>query len=106
MSKRDFCLRKYVTYNNSIKCKSLLNSNTQCNLFSGLSQPLQWLVKEWTLYLATKGIKVSQTAGHFNELLYQPAQLCTTFRKEHKATKSHNLPQAIILSKGTSREEK
>lgn len=69
-------------------------------------------MEEWTLYLATKGTKVSQTAGpaqgsentiHFNDLLYHPAQLCPIFRKEHKDTKSHNLLQA---SEGPSREEK
>lgn len=59
-----FRTKKYFTCNNSIKCKSLLNSSIQCNLFPRLLQPLQRAGgKGWTLHLATEGTKTFQTVG-------------------------------------------
>lgn len=95
-----FYSRKYFTYNNSMKCRFLQNSSIQCNLFPGLFSHNNWLVEEWTLHLSTKGTKVTRTIGpaqdsentvHFNELHYQPSQLCPTFKN---TAESLNLMQA------------
>lgn len=86
---RFFCSRKYLTYNNSIKCKSLRIVALDVIYFPDFFSHYNGLVEEWTLHLATKGTKASQTVGpaqgsentdHSNELHYQPSQLCPTFK--------------------------
>lgn len=73
-------LLKEILYNNSIQCKSLLNSSTQCILFPGLSQPLQWAggrIDSIFSYKRNQGLKLrhqgSENTVHFNvNVINQP----------------------------------
>lgn len=85
------CSRKYLPYDNTMKCKSLLNSRIQYHRLPGLFQQLQWAGRKmdsipFSYKRERKPLKLLHEprilkTSHFNELPYQSAQLCPTFKK-------------------------